>query len=403
MNGRGSSPRLACAIFPHLALSLAWRAHPELREEAVLVGPERRPGGGEVLLAASEAAVAGGAVPGGEWRQAVISCPDAARFRVEETAISDLRWELRLALQDISPMVEWVDDTLAYLDAGARDLRWPTEAALASRLGRELQRLLLVPPRVGVGQSRFTAWAAALAADPGRARLVPPGGAPHFLAELPVEVLPLSGAVKERLREFGLTTCGDCAAIPLPLLQRQFGPEGLLLSRLCLGRDRATVNPWVSPPPCGVRRVLAGPVEDTEALRFGAPELAAELAVELAQRNLAAGRLRLLVGGEGAESWELISPPSPAMTKEELLPLVLSLMARVRRPVEVVELQALELVAPPVRQRQLFPTGGDRREEIERAAARLSERFGSGLVWRVAVRPEHPGDVPEERLAWHRA
>jgi nucleotidyltransferase/DNA polymerase involved in DNA repair len=322
---------------------------------------------------------------------------------VEEEAISDLRWELRLALQDISPMVEWVDDTLAYLDAGARDLRWPTEAALASQLGREVQRLLLVPPQVGVGQSRFTARAAALAADPGRARLVPPGGAPHFLAELPVEVLPLPGAVKERLREFGLTTCGDCAAIPLPLLQRQFGPEGLLLNRLCLGRDGATVNHWVAPPPCGVRRVLAGPVEDTEALRFGAPELAAELAVELAQRNLAAGRLRLLVGGEGGESWELISPPSPAMTKEELLPLVLSLMARVRRPVEVVEIQALDLVAPPVRQRQLFPTGGDRREEIERAAARLSERFGGGLVWQVAVRPEHPGDVPEERLAWHRA
>lgn len=400
MRAPGTSPRLACASFSHLALSLAWRAHPELRGEAVLVGPERKPGRGEVVLAASEAAVAGGAVPGGEWRQAVISCPDAVRLPVDEAMIAELRWELRLALQDLSPLVEWVDDTLTYLDITARDLRLPTEAALASRLGRELQRLLLVPPRVGVGQSRFTAWAAARAADPGHARLVPMGQAAHFLAALPVEVLPLPGSLKERLRDFGLTTCGDCAAIPLPLLQRQFGPEGLLLHRLCLGRDRATVNPWVTPPPCGVRRVLAGPVEDAEALRFGAPELAAELAAELTRRNLAAGRLRLLLGGEGGDSWELISPPSPAMTEEELLPLVLSLMARARRPVQVVEFQALDLVLPPARQRQLFPTGGDRRVEIERAAARLGERFGRGLVWRVEARPEHPGDVPDERLVW---
>jgi hypothetical protein len=40
------------------------------------------------------------------------------------------------------------------------------------------------------------------------------------------------------------------------------------------------------------------------------------------------------------------------------------------------------------------------REVIQRAVNRLHDRFGKGLVWRVEVRPGHPGDVPEERLSW---
>ncbi|MGA9775738.1 MAG: hypothetical protein WBU92_07430, partial [Candidatus Dormiibacterota bacterium] len=258
------APRLACINFPHLALSLAWRAHPELRGEAVLVGPRHR-SGREVVLAASEAALARGARPGGEWRQAEIACPEAVQLPEDQTAISELRQEMRLVLQDLSPLVEWVDDTLAYLDVRGRDLRLPTEAALASQLGRSVQRLLLVPPRLGVGQSRFTAWVAAQTAGPGRIRLVPSGGAAQFLADWSVERLPLPDSTRERLRDFGLTTCGDCSSIPLPDLQRQFGPDGLLLHRLCLCRDRATVSPWRTPPPCGMRRVLAGPVADTEA------------------------------------------------------------------------------------------------------------------------------------------
>lgn len=396
-----AAPRLACASFPHLALALAWRAHPELRGEPVVVGP-RAWGGREAVLAASEAAQARGVRPGGEWRQAEIACPEAVRLPEDGSAISELRQELRLALQDLSPLVEWVDDTQAYLDVRGRDLRLPSEAALASQLGRSMQRRLQVPPSLGVGQSRFTAWAAAQAAGPGRVRLVPPGTAAQFLSDWQVERLPLPERTRERLREFGLNSCGDCASIALPDLQRQFGPDGLLLHRLCRGLDRSTVSPWLSPSPCGVRRVLAGPVEDTETLRFGAPELAAGLALELGLRHLAAGRLRLLLGdGEvGGEVWEQLRPPAPAATEEELLPLVLSLISRVRRPVQVLELQALDLVPPPARQRSLWAAGGERRDDLDRAVARLHERFGEGLVWRVAVRPGHPGDVPEEQLAW---
>ncbi|MHB1527056.1 MAG: DNA polymerase Y family protein [Candidatus Dormibacteria bacterium] len=410
---RGGAFRLACVRFPHLALVLAWRAHPELAQEAVLVGSRDR-AGRMVVLAASQAALAMGAQPNQDWHQAELACPNAARLLANLAEVDRLRQELRLALYNCSPLVELTDDTMAYLDLSDRDARWATEAARASHLGREVQQTLLLPPALGVGQSRFVAWVAAQTAGPGRARLVPAGGAAEFLADWPVAELPLPSATRERLLSFGLRTCGDCVAIALPDLQRQLGPDGLRLHRLCLGLDQAAINPWRSPPPCGVRRVLAGVVEDTESLRFGAPELASGLSRELARLGLAATRLRLVLWEEDAQDgavvagqpgvfWEEISPPTPVATAEELLPPVLGLLSRARCRVLVIELQALDLVAPPAEQAVLWPAGRARQEEIGQASARLQDRFGEALVWRVAVSSGHPGDIPEERLVWRPA
>jgi DNA polymerase-4 len=404
------APRLACIGFPHLALLLALRSHPELAKEAVLVGTsgkhERL-----VVLAASRAAVAMGASPGQDWRQSELSCPEAVRLVADPAEVARLRQEVRSALYDCSPLVEWTDDTTAYLDLGGRDPNLPSESARAAQLGRVVQQVLLVPPSIGVGQSRFVAFAAAKVAGPGRVRLVPSGRAAEFLADWPVGDLPLSPKTRERLFSFGLSSCGDCISVPLPDLQRQLGPDGLLLHRLCLGLDPASISPWRELPPCGVRRVLAGVVEDTESLRFGGPELASRLATRLAQAGRAARRLRLLLLDEDAAGgavvmgqpgvfWDEISPPSAVATAEELLAPILRLLSRARCRVLVIELQALDLVDPPATQALLWPGGNARREEITQAVARLHDRFGAELVWRVSVKAGHPGDIPAERLAW---
>jgi hypothetical protein len=228
-----------------------------------------------------------------------------------------------------------------------------------------------------------------------------------------VTELPIPVAVAERLVQFGLHTCGDCASITMVELQRQFGPDGILLHRLCRGQDSAEVDPWREPLPCGVRRVLAGGVDDSESLRFGAAELARGLAEELSRQGQAAGRIRLLLRGEDEPGhaappdrqlwWDEVAPPAPMATADELMGPLLSLFskARVLTPVTVVELEAFDLVAPPVNQIGLWQGRAADREVIKRAVDRLHDRFGTGLVWRVEVRPGHPGDVPEERLVWN--
>jgi DNA polymerase-4 len=404
--------RLACLTFPHLALVLVWRAHPELKREPVLVGGQS-PDGRQVVMAASAPAWAQGVRPGQDWRRAEVLCPLGVRFPADPEALTGLRRIARLALAACSPLVEWGGDAGAYVDLAGSDPLRPQEGLRAAQCGRAIEEALGVTPSVGVGPSRFSAWVAAQLADPGRVRLVPEGKAAEFLANWPVTELPIPPQVAERLVQFGLHTCGDCASITMVELQRQFGPDGILIHRLCRGQDSAGVDPWREALPCGVRRVLAGGVDDSESLRFGAAELARGLAQELSRQGQAAGRIRLLLRGEdetrhSAQAdrqlwWGEVAPPTPMATADELMGPLLSLFSKacLLAPVTVVELEAFDLVAPPVNQIGLWQGRAADREVIKRAVDRLHDRFGTGLVWRVEVRPGHPGDVPEERLVWN--
>ncbi|MGH7611669.1 MAG: DNA polymerase Y family protein [Candidatus Dormibacteria bacterium] len=400
--------RLACLCFPHLALVLAWRSHPELSQEAVLVG---LPGSPRVL-AASPSAQAAGASPGQEWRGAEIHCPKAVRLEADPEALAGLRRAARQALTDCSPLVEWGDDSQAYVDLSGSDPEGSPPGMRAANCGRRLRDRLGVAPQVGLGPSRFSAWVAAQRAQPGRVIAVPTGRAAEFLADWPVGRLPIAPDLAERLVQFGLRTAGDCAAVALADLQRQFGVEGLGLHRICLGRDPGTIDPWRQPPACGVRRSLAGGVEDLESLRFGASELAAGLAQELARQGRAAGRLRLLLLGDPERPpagpprrpawWAEVAPAVAPATGAELLGPLLGLFGQAKLNFAVTEvvLEGLELITPPATQAELWQVGAAHREAVSQAVGRLHARFGLGLVWRVEVRPGHPGDVPSERLSW---
>jgi len=410
----GGAPRLACLRFPHLALVHVWRVHPELRDEPVVVsGPG--PDGREIILAASPAALAAGVLPGQRLRQAETACPGAVRLPGNPEGVAGLRRAALAALADCSPWVEWTDDATVHLDGSGRHPRHPDEAAWAAACGRQLAAALGVPPAVGVGGSRFTAFAAATAAGPGRVRRVAPGAAAAFLAPWPVAELPLSEEARTRLGAFGLHTLGDCAQVPAADLQRQLGPDGLLVHRLACGRDDAHLRPFREPPAFGVRLVLAGTVQDREALRFTAPRVAEAVAARLVAAGRAAGRLRLVLRAEddpdatveagrpsGGSWWGERVPPQPVATTAEILPILLGLIGSAApvAPVLVLELCALELGPLPARQVDLWHRHDADREAITQAVGRLHDRFGPGLVWRVRLREGAPPDCPERRLAW---
>ncbi len=410
----GTRPRIACLRFPHLALVRAWQRHPELRDEAVVVFTPG-PAGPQVVVAASAAARAAGVTVGQLLRQAETCCPGAARLAQDLEGTAALRRAALTALTDCSPLVEWTDDATAYLDGSGRWLRHPDEAGWAAACGRALAAALGVGPAVGVGESRFTAGAAAHAAGPGRVRRVARGAAATFLAAVPVAELPVTQEAQARLVAFGLRTCGDCAAVPAADLQRQLGPEGLLVHRLALGRDPVHLRPFREPPVFGARLVLAGAVTDREALRFTAPRLAEAVAERLGTVGRSAGRLRLVLraeddpdapvaaGGPPSGGWcGERTPPQPVATAAELLPVVLGLIgaAAPGRPVLVLELVALDLGPPVARQVDLWHRHDVDREAIAQAVVRLHDRFGPGLVFRVRLRDGAPDDLPERQLAW---
>ena len=128
--------RFLCARFPHLALVAAWRCHPELRSEPVVVGgaPELR----LPVLAASVAARASGVLPGQPLREAQQRCPGAAFVAIDEAAVTRLREELLTLLYRLAPTVEVGDET-AWCDLGGRHAAHADGTGWAVAIARSIQ------------------------------------------------------------------------------------------------------------------------------------------------------------------------------------------------------------------------------------------------------------------------
>jgi len=134
--------------------------------------------------------------------------------------------------------------------------------------------------RLGWGQGKFVAWVAATRAKPGCAIIVHPGEEGKFLAAQPVAVLPLDPDAHRRLRQLGLRTLGQLAALPEEAIVSQFGRAGRRWWRLAAGATAEPVVGRVLPEPISVSLTFFTPVADREML-----VLALERLIERALRH----------------------------------------------------------------------------------------------------------------------
>lgn len=391
--------RILCARFPHLGLLAAWRRHPELRAEPVVIGgaPELR----LPVVAASAAAEAAGVRAGQPLREAQQRCPAAVFVALDEAEVDQLRQAAITALCGVAPAVEVGDDE-AFADLSGSHALHPTETAWAVATARVLTAALGDTPTVGVAGSRFVARTAARTGTPGHVRRVRDGEEAAFLAPLPLHLLPGDRAVLARLAALGLDCAGAVAGLALADMQRQFGPAGLAVHRLARGQDGEGVRAWAPPRTMAERLALDGAAfADLEALRHGARRLAGSLGTRLQAAALAAGALDLHMeeegGGVAAASRVL---PAAAGNAVELWPAVLGLLgeARPQAPVVALRLQAGQLQNGGGRQLDMWSGGDARRDAVLRGVMRLQDRFGRDTV--LQPRPAvDPGDLPERRVA----
>lgn len=392
--------RVLSLRFPHLALVAAWRRHPELRGEPVVVGgaPELR----LPVLAASEAAVAAGVRPGLPLREAQQRCPAAAFVAVDEEAVAALRRAALDALQGEAPAVE-IGDESALCDISGRHIAHDGEAAWAASVGRALAAALDEDAiAVGVAGSRLVAAIAAGRAGARRIRRVPPGGDAAFLAPLPLAVLDLDPAVSSRLAALGLDCVGAVAALSAADLQRQFGPYGQEVRRRARAEDGAAVRAESAPRCWSERLALDGAVADLEALRFAVHRCAMGLGERLRAQACVATVVRLRCELEDAPAVErLLTPAEPAGSGRELWTAALGLLGGIQlaAPVTAVRLEVESPRPGPGRQVDLWRRGDASREALAGEAQRLRARLGGVAIRRPALEVD-PGDLPERRFRW---
>jgi DNA polymerase-4 len=213
------------------------RDRPELRGRPVVVG-----GGGPnqrgVVSAASYEARAFGVHSAMPLRQAGRLCPQAVFLPVDGTKYQSVSRDVMAILRRFSPLVEPISIDEAFIDAtGSRPLFGDGES-IARQIKAAVRKEVGLTASVGVATTKLVAKIASDLRKPDGLVVVPPGEESGFLEPLAITRLWGVGAKSAvALREYGVRTIGDLAALPDDLLIRRFGKHGASLGERARGID----------------------------------------------------------------------------------------------------------------------------------------------------------------------
>jgi protein ImuB len=282
----------ACVFVPRFVVQASLRCEPEERRVAwsnrpvaVLDGPESLPR----VFACNERAQLAGIEPGITKAQAA-QCPDIIlrqRMPKQEQAAQDALVD---CAAEFSPKVESTSQGIVSLDIeGTEGIFGPPQKLIrtlahhAARVGLEVN--------VAAATNRDTALLAAKGFT--GTTVIQKGNEADCLAQLPVDVLPLSQAQAEILDAWGIRRCRDLALLPpVPLVER-LGQAGLHLQRLARGEGTGMLVPVDPPVRFEESLELEDPVEDLESLVFILNRLLEQLAARLMARSLATDEITL--------------------------------------------------------------------------------------------------------------
>jgi DNA polymerase-4 len=363
------------------------RDRPELRGKPVIVGgggPNQR---GVVSTASYEARKFGvhSAMP---LREAGRRCPNGIFLPVDGRKYQTVSREVMAILRRYTPLVEPISIDEAFLDVtGSRDLfgDGPTIARSIKDAVHDEIRLTI---SVGVATTKLVAKIASDLEKPDGLVVVPRGSEAAFLAPLEISRLWGVGAKTATvLREYGVRTMGDLAALPVDLLERRFGKHGAALAERARGVDAdRVVGEGEAAKSVGHEHTFDVDTSDREQIER----------TLLAMADGVAGRLRATGVRASTVTVKIRDSSFRTITRQRTLPEPTDLTEPIYRV-------ALELARPEVRglrirllgvsashlgereQLGMFPTDDPRRRRAIEAADRLRRRFGERAVTRARL------------------
>ena len=406
---------LACLLVPALALAAELAARPQLRGQPVAVTDEA----GRRVAEASPAATGRGVRPGQRLAEAVGWCPALVVLEPRPARVRRAAARLVEAAATVSPLVEEAAPGEVYADLRGLDGLYPRADAIPQAL------LDAAPPalgaRLGLAGSRFTARAAASAAEPGAWLRVGDDEARAWLAPLPIGLLPLETAavnprgipasinprgipasMKEWLGLLGIATLGDLAALPRHAVEAQLGADGGLAWLAARGEDPTPLTPMTHDERVEEHAQAEPPLTAREAVLHTFGQLLGRALTRPRARGRLVRAVRLTAVTEDEHVWErtrVLTEPTGDRDRlwTALRPSIEA--AEFGGPVSALALELGGLTAERGRQgRLLRERGGRRREQLDEMARHLQLRYGRAALRRVVTLAPH-SRIPERRYA----
>jgi protein ImuB len=400
-------PRILCLWFPNWPIQRIVQCRPELKGRPLVLVTEG-PRGGQVA-ACSSAAVAAGIRPAMPLAEAQTLVCDVAIRRYESLTDRRALEKLAEACERFSPSValeEGDEPESLLLDISDLEHLWGTEASLTQQVEKFFTRRgyrvrLAVAETVGLAWAlthfRFRISDCGLRIEEAQSEI----RNPKSEIELPVESLRIDSDTAALLRQLGIETVDQLAALPREELAARFGDQ--LLRRLdqLAATGREVVEPHRALAPWEVRCDLDEPTADRQMLTHVLGQLVERIARQLAARDQGAVRivclLRCTDGGSVPLRVGLLQPSASARQLLELIDLHLERLV-LQAEVNHVELRVAIAGRLGQRQGELFgDCWSSDPHQLALLVNRLSSRLGCEQVLRAQPRASA---VPERAVRW---
>jgi DNA polymerase-4 len=362
------------------------RDHPELRGKPVIVGgggPDQR---GVVSTASYEARVFGvhSAMP---LRTAGRLCPHGIFLPVDGRKYQQVSREVMAILRRYTPQVQPISIDEAFLDVtGSRQL-FGDGPEIARSIKQAVVDEVRLTISVGVASTKLVAKVASDLRKPDGLVVVPPGEEAAFLAPLPIARLwGVGEKTAAALREFGVVTIGDLAALPPDGLEGRFGKVGTYLAARARGIDPDPVAGGDPAKSVGHEHTFDVDTSSREVVERTLLGMADGVAWRLRAAGLKAATITLKLRDS---SFRTITRQTTLEVPTDLTePIYDAAIELVRRELHGQRIRLVGVTASNFRDREqlgMFGEGDPRRQATAEALDSIRRKYGSKAVTRARL------------------
>jgi len=362
------------------------RDHPELRGKPVIVG-----GGGPtdrgVVSTASYEARAFGVHSAMSLREAGRRCPhgifvpvDGAKYQVASKAVMAV-------LRRFTPFVEPISIDEAFLDVTGSRLLFGDGEAIGRRIKDEVKGSVDLTISVGVSTTKLVAKIASDLRKPDGLVVVQPGDEATFLAPLAINRLWGVGEKSAAaLREYGVRTIGDLAALPDDLLIRRFGKHGASLAQRARGIDDDPVGDRDAAKSIGHEHTFDVDTSDREVIERTLLGMSEGVAGRLRDSGVRASTITVKIRDT---TFRTITRQRTLPDPTDLTDPIFRTALELARPeVRGIRIRLLGVTASGLGEREqlsLFAADDPRRRKVTEAADEVRHRFGERAITRARL------------------
>jgi DNA polymerase IV len=363
---------------------------PTLRGKPVIVGGAIGERG--VVSAASYEARRFGVHSAMPIRTAARLCPQGVFLPGRPDRYRDLSRQVMRIFRAYTPLVEPISLDEAFLDVTGSLAAFGDGESIARTIKQRILDEAGLVVSVGVASNKLCAKVASDLRKPDALVVVPPGGEAAFLAPLPVSRLwGVGPRLREALRDFGVTTIGQLAAMPEGTLRRRFGVLGGDLVHRARGIDPSRVVPSQAPKSVGHEHTFEHDQVNDRELEATLLDLSESVASRLRRHHLAAGAIQLKLRYEGFETLTRQAPLSHQTRESEpIYELALDLLHKTRVPGRGVRLIGVTAINLTDAQQLTLFDGSQRNDRLAISIDAVRERFGDEAITRARLLAERP-------------